>query len=1056
MRRIAAVVGFSLFVMGCGTVFAGEVERLALWPEMDAWLAGEGQGFIVPTVETTDWVGFVSEGNRLRGLDTGHSFRYVFDREGSFYLGVILVDDPDGIESLKVTCKGREIGTIYGTDENGKALYSFSQVLKVKPGDALDFTCLTPVGCYRIYDLVFAKQPIIPPLPEFKFIETWCTEPGSVDVCWTTTGIVKTGWIEYQSTGSTSQSAISQAEGRNHRIRLVGLDPTAEYSGRIVTMLRGEELASQPFTFRATPKKPASSQAFAIDLAIEEPTDTKRHAWPVTIGMPFSRGKLAQAADLSLADPQGKRVPLQASTTSIWDDGSVKWTTLDFLADSGRLGAYRLETQSGGTTETTDSNRLLTIKESPEEWELSTGATSFTIAKKGAAFFGRYGFDKNRDGMIGAAEVTTGSAESGLAIETGEGQVLYCAAPKVVDVRENGPIRAVVECAGVMRGPNGGLGWHYLFRLTFWQGMPGMAVNVTLWNGDAEPQFRKIRRVSVNVPVAGGPNLRGAFQGQTLVKVPEGESMRLFQDQDNHYTRSCGTELEEGERAMGLVSMSQDAEVMSLLCRDFWQTYPSALELDTTSLRVDLLPALAPNTYSVQNADGWFHRLYAWFEDGCYLMRAGQATQHEFYLWFNANENEEAVVQQAQWFTQPLLAQASSEYLCSTGSLGGGVFPRTPGVWDSYETFFDGGFDGLTQARESNRMYGWMNFGDWYGERGYNAGNNEYDLAWCVGLQWMRTGDRQYFLPGLEMARHYATVDTIRGAWTENLPGVVWEHSFNHVGTQRSPDALGFDEHARKYASSEPGTFKGGMDPQGHIFEDGVWLYGLLTGDAFLLDTAERVCTRQADFLTPTFDFEIERGGGWPLINASGAYLFTGNPYYLNAARIMVQRCLERHDPEHGGWPHVPPLNETLGVPVVGGKAFATGILGFGLLRYLEVEPRDRPEVERMLVNTADWLMNESWEPGNGFKYITNAPNFVGKGHRGHECLMNADIIGFAYETTGDKKYLEFWEEMMAGAFDSGLTGWGKGFSQGSRQTVFGLSRAQRAGITSCQPLKKD
>ncbi len=556
------------------------------------------------------------------------------------------------------------------------------------------------------------------------------------------------------------------------------------------------------------------------------------------------------------------------------------------------------------------------------------------------------------------------------------------------------------------------------------------------------------------MPLADDLGLKGSFQGEKLAKVTKDVSMRLFQDQDRHYIQSIGAEEKEGERARGFVSMSQSSGLMSLLFRDFWQTYPSALELNTTGLRVDLLPALEPGAYTVENANGWFHRLYAWFDEGCYLMRAGQTTQHEFYLWFDRDNDIQKAVRQAEWFSQPLLAQASPEYLCTTGVLGGDLFPKTPGVWDSYESFFESGFAGLVQAREADRMYGWMNFGDWYGERGYNAGNNEYDLAWCLGMQWMRTGGRRCFTPGLEMARHYATVDTIRGAWTENLPGVVWEHSFNHVGTQRTLDELGFDDHARKYAASEPGTFQGGMDPQGHIFEDGVWLYGLLTGDTFLLDTAERVCSRQADFLTPTFDFEIERGGGWPLINASGAYLFTGNPYYLNAARIMVQRCLERHDPQHGGWPHVPPINETQGAPVVGGKAFATGVLSYGLLRYLHVEPRDRPEVEQMLINTADWLMNESWEPGNGFKYITNSPTHVGQGHRGHSCLLNSAIIGYAYEKTGDKKYLEFWNEMMAGAFDAGLTGWGKEFSQGSRQTIFGLARAMRAGITACKSLK--
>jgi PcRGLX-like N-terminal RIFT barrel domain len=1040
-----------------GTASAGEVERLALWAGMENWLEGEGQGFIVPAVETTDWHGFISEGNRVRGLDTGDSFRYVFDRLGTFYLGIILVDDPDGVELLKVTFEGSEIGTVVGDADSGKALYSFAEPVTVKPGDALDFTCLAPVGCYRIYDLVFAGQRILPPRPSFEYIETWSTTPGDVDVCWTTTGIVGTGRVEYCIAGSAQSSVASAAKGRNHRVRLRGLDPETNHEGRIVTMWQGEELASEPFTFRASPATPPATKAQTIELVVKEPTGTARHAWPATIGVPFPRSALAETSDLGMVGPNGENVTLQAAASSLWDDGSVKWAALSFLADSDKAEesrTYQLKAKPGEAAGAATASPVLALEESPAGWELRTSTLTFSIGKKEAAFFGSFGFDENGDGMVGSDERVTGSDTSGLLLQTGDGQVWTCAAPSLVDVEENGAVRAIVRCAGAMRSADGGAGWHYLVGLTFWRGVPGMAVNASVWNGQEEPLFQSVRRVSVNVPLAGGAGLRGALQGEPLVQVLGDKPMRLFQDTDAHYTQSRGAEAKEGERASGLVTVSRGTGELSLLVRDFWQTYPSALELGAAGIRVDLLPALAPDAYTVEDTGDWFRRLYQWFdENGCYLMRAGQTTQHEFFLWFNTDQNAESVAQHASWFAQPLLPQPSPEYLCSTGVLGKAVFPRTPGLWDAYEASFDAGFENLMQARESNRMYGWMNFGDWYGERGYNAGNNEYDLAWCLGMQWMRTGDRRLFERGLEMARHYTTVDTIRGEWTEKLPGVVWEHSFNHVGTRRSPDALGFDENAKKYAQSQIGTFLGGMDPQGHIFEDGVWLYGLLTGDAFMLDTAERVCTRQAEFLTPTFDFEIERGGGWPLINAAGAYMFTGNPYFLNAARIMVQRCLERHDPRHGGWPHVAPLNETLGVPVVGGKAFATGILTFGLLRYLDTEPLDRPDVSRMLVNTADWLMNESWEPGNGFVSFTNSPKHVGQGHRGHECLMNADIIGYAYEATGDAKYLAFWEEMMAGAFDAPLTGFGKGFSQGTRQTVFGLERAGRAGITACRSL---
>ena len=58
------------------------------------------------------------------------------------------------------------------------------------------------------------------------------------------------------------------------------------------------------------------------------------------------------------------------------------------------------------------------------------------------------------------------------------------------------------------------------------------------------------------------------------------------------------------------------------------------------------------------------------------------------------------------------------------------------------------------EDRRRNRIYGWMNFGDWYGERDLNYGNNEYDLAWSLAVEWMHPATRELFLRGLEMARH--------------------------------------------------------------------------------------------------------------------------------------------------------------------------------------------------------------------------------------------------------------------------------------------------------------
>jgi hypothetical protein len=384
--------------------------------------------------------------------------------------------------------------------------------------------------------------------------------------------------------------------------------------------------------------------------------------------------------------------------------------------------------------------------------------------------------------------------------------------------------------------------------------------------------------------------------------------------------------------------------------------------------------------------------------------------------------------------------------------LGRPIFARTPGRWDAYERYYETSFGKLQEDRRQQRTFGWMHFGDWFGERTLNYGNNEYDLPWATAVQWMRGGNRASFIRGLEMARHHSAVDTVHGPLAADLNGLVYEHSFNHVGVPLTPDALRAlcpgDKRLEHYLETYAGSMlHGAIDRQGHIFQEGNWMFAALTGDRFLRTVAERVCLNQAEKLTPRFDFSIERTAAWPLINAVAAYRFTAHPYYLNAARLMIERVLERQDPATGGWPHWPPLNETDDVPTYGGKAFAVGVLSYGILRYLDAEPDDRPDVRQMLVRGADWLMNESWIPGKGFRYISNCAKYRDTGGFGASCLMNGELVAAAYEFTRNPRYADFWREMVGRLLEGDTGGMGKSFTQGTRQTVFGLDRAAALGI---------
>ncbi len=1006
------------------------VRREEAYSGLEYWLNSGKRGFGV-FIGDLELSGFVREANggRLLGAKPGDSFTYVVKTAGRYWPALAMSDVAASMEELSVTVNGRKVGHIAATGtEDEPALFCFCQPLDLSVGDRLGFTCVGKAAC-RVDQLLLATVPIELPQPRCEHLAAWCETPGKVDLCWTTNRLMETGCVEYGTGGFEHKTEPNAYRGRNHRVQLTGLMPGKGYQARIVTKHGGHPVVSEVLRFQAAPPVAPATVPDTILLQVAEPTEHPRSAWPAKIGMPFGRGRLARVEDLRLFDPQNKPVPLQAELFSRWPDGSVKWAVLSFLADTGpEAVTYRLQSKPDWPHAAADVP-LLTVNDTPQAWRLVAEGSSLEISK-------------DRSSPMG-----------GLQVVDGQGVGLTCgpADPASFAVESNGPVHAVVKWGGPLLGPQGPADWSYLVRWQLWKGnLHGWDISVS---SDQKPRnFRTLRSISLLAFRPLGP-IQGSLEGMPLRPIT-GKGLSLIQDRDDHFLLETPSGCEQGKRATGLAVLQSNQHQMAIWVPHFWEAYPNGLAITPEGLRVDLLPPLSKNAYQDPASLKQFSKLYAWCQDGEYLVNGGQLIRRQVWVKHNPGDQPERL---AAWTAQPLVPQAPPAYLCATGVLGRPIFPQTPGKWEQYERYYETSFQKSLDDRQQQRTYGWMHFGDWFGERVLNYGNSEYDMAWSTAVQWMRSGDRRYFLRGLEMARHVSSVDTLHGPGAADLNGLVYEHSFNHVGTPLKPDVLRArypdDKRLESYLDLYGANMlQGAIDRQGHIFQEGNWIYAALTGDRFLRDVADRVCTNQAEKLTPRFDFSIERTAAWPLINAVTAYRFTGNPYYLNAARLIIERVQERQDPTTGGWPHWPPLNETDNVPTYGGKAFAVGVLSFGILRYLDEEPLDRPEVRQMLVRGADWLMNESWIPGQGFRYITNCEKYRRTGYRGVTCLMNAELVAAAYEFTHEPRYAAFWREMVGEELAGHTGGMGKGFTQGTRQTVFGLDRAARLGIATESP----
>jgi len=321
-----------------------------------------------------------------------------------------------------------------------------------------------------------------------------------------------------------------------------------------------------------------------------------------------------------------------------------------------------------------------------------------------------------------------------------------------------------------------------------------------------------------------------------------------------------------------------------------------------------------------------------------------------------------------------------------------------------------------------------MNYGDWYGERGANWGNIEYDTQHAFLLEYIRSGNADAFFLGEATEIHNRDIDTIQ--WSPNPQdiGAVYVHQMGHVG--------GY------YNKSVPGTL--GIPRAGytvsHAWAEGHFNHYFLTGDRRSFETGKAV----ADYfirkmLSRSYEFSSCRTPGWQLMINSIAYASTCDPYYLNASRVIVDRVLETQDtvprplPDYqceagrthqfGGWSRMMVPGHCHCTPRHRGNAgFMVAVLLSGLKYFHDVT--GDAEVKECIINGAYSLLDETYsDEVQGFRY-TSCPK---TGYRAGASPLMVEGVARAYLWTRDERFKRVLTEALPRG--AGGSGYGKGFS---------------------------
>lgn len=641
----------------------------------------------------------------------------------------------------------------------------------------------------------------------------------------------------------------------------------------------------------------------------------RRRGEPVRFGIPFAKGACPDTAAIGLDGPWGP-MPVQARALDRWPDGSARWVLLEFDACIG-------PDITGGYTVRVDARPTLpampvSASALADGIEVDTGAARFVMRRGGGFPFAE---------VTSRGERALDVSRSGLFAELADGTRLR---PSVSALRidEQGPLRVVVQIDGTMhrwRGPR----LEFELRLHFFAASATVRAELTIRNpdrarhpggiwelGDAGSVLLRDLSFVLAVPSSGGavhvrcsPETDAPFAEYEIPFALSQESSggtnwrspvhRNRQGVVPHemfgYRLRAGASEQTGGRATPIVALSGQDTSLTVAVPAFWQNFPKAIESDGSAIVLRLFPGTYADVHELQG---------------------GEQKTHEFYF---ALGHETVTDEPLAWCRAPLLPAADPHAYCGSGAVPY-LVAASDDADDGYLSLVAAGIgpDGFLSKREAIDEYGWRNFGDVYADHEgafQPAGsslvshyNNQYDLIFGFGCQFLRTGDASWHQLMTDLASHVADIDiyhTDRDKAAYNH-GLFW-HTYHYVDAGTSTH--------RSYPRAD--RVWGGGPSAEHNYTTGFALHYFLTGDP----RSRRAVLELADWVVAMDDGRRSRfrwldRGATGLASATGSPLYhgpgrgaghsilalldaarvSGDRRYLSKAEELIRRCVHPSD----------------------------------------------------------------------------------------------------------------------------------------------------------------
>jgi hypothetical protein len=736
----------------------------------------------------------------------------------------------------------------------------------------------------------------------------------------------------------------------------------------------GRELPQPQFlatTLAGTPNKPVE---FSVPVELLEEAGVARNA-AVRFGFPLPKGHFFEPGFLKVLDPSGKEVPAQFSFLGTWPDSSAKWVLVQFAAPlkANEKAVYRV---ASGKPAAPAAG--LTVRPEGDGYLVSTGPLTVTV-----------------DGRLFSSVVSNGRKIGGLeplklVMENGD---IAEALPGKITIEEQGPEVLQFRLDGKL-----GTIADYVARLRFYRGSAAVYGEISYINTNLKNEFTDFTSLTLDFRTAGAVSAF-SVDGDSSLK-------RYFQEDERTLNGKPG-------KMSGAAAVKTAAGNFNVAIRDAALRYPKALSAAGDRISLELLPEQPSPEFGKKLP----YYLQFPFVDGKYRMKWGMAFTEKFCFDFSGSDAAVTVAETSL----PVVAVIDRDWHFHTGAIQG-ASAANDHSFDNYDRQMREAVKEHLMFKARQREFGFLNYGDWFGERSRNWGNNEYDLAHGMFVHFIRTGNRDAARLASAAAQHQADVDIVQAYPDPYYIGANAQHGVGHTGTNYQHVDRGSWTHRYDYSYTAE---------NGHTWSQGMVEEWLLNGNARVMSSALKLGEHICWFMVPNFKQlgSHERSGGWSMTALMGLYNGINDPLYLDSAAKIAKLAMDEQNFEKGGaWPHVLPLAHAGGQKdAYGNCPYLIGVLLEGLGKYHAVT--GDPRAKKAIIAGAEWLVKawspneQSWPYGvswDGKAFNAGAPNLN---------LLIAPAVIYAGNLADSADMFKIASDVMTGATFKGMDATGKALS---------------------------